>query len=72
MLTRSVISSISIITETRGDSDANYLRNKFIRCITYSTGAVGKDRMEYRKDITGVHLYSDGLEFPVAVYEKND
>ena len=28
--------------------------------------------MKYRKDITGVHLYSDGLEFPVAIYEKND
>ena len=28
--------------------------------------------MEYKKDITGVHLYSEGLEFPVAVYERNE
>ncbi len=40
--------------------------------ILYSTGAVRKDRMTYRKDIKGIHLYSKGLEFPVAGFEKSD
>ena len=28
--------------------------------------------MEHRKEITGVHIYADNLEFPVAIYEKDD
>ncbi len=40
--------------------------------IIYYMGAVGKDRMDYKKDIQGIHMYSKGLEFPVALYERND